>query len=504
MPFFNTPLSDKRRQPRASLGTRVMADMVGSRYGNTPPATTWSGQRYEQVLHFKYWVRVAIHCKANRIASKMPNVSRITASHDLDPRHKWLPHGSPKRLKAQTPLRDSEDLEPLEHDHDLVYLLNHPNQYETAFQIWYQTVMFLGLCGEAFWWTPLDDFGMPAEIHVIPSHWMTPRCYHPQDGHIVDYYDCRPLAGGGYQAMHFPADEIVHFKYPSPISKITGASPLAAGDRWFDISESVDQSRWNAMKQSINASGVIELSGDYYDPDDAEINRLQVKFLQNAGERRTGKPIILSPGMRFTPLMVSARELDHVGGADQIRDMCLSMFGCPKGAVGVGSGDMSRANLEGLLVGFYSGTINPETKNLGETATTQLAKKFDNDAVIWWEDGSPSDSAQVNADFALDIQAGSITKGEARQLRGRQLFGDERDDEIAGVPSQPEGQDGMPMDLDNLFGEPGDDADPDGGQGQTAGGRMTQANSNYGQGDSRSSSPFFASANGNGNGKGHR
>src|ERR1019366_3971025 len=297
MPFFNQRTDSPRRPNRPSLGTRVMSEMVGSRYGGMPAVSSWSGQRYEQVMHYKYWIFVALNLRGNKIASNPPNIGRIVPSDENT--HKYLPTGSARRklLKAQTPLRDEQDIEPLEMDHALVDLLNHPNQYETAFSIWKQTDLFLGLTGNAYWWTPLDGFGMPAEIHVIPSHWMIPRCYNTEAGRIIDYYDCRPIAGGGYAAMHFPADEIITFKEDSLLSKIDGHSPVAAGDRWFDISEATDQSQWNAMKQSINASGVIELSADYYDPDDSEINRLQTKFLQNDGERRAGKPSILSPGM---------------------------------------------------------------------------------------------------------------------------------------------------------------------------------------------------------------
>lgn len=485
MPFFMPRTETQRRRP--SLGTRVMADMIGTRYGGSTPVSAWSGIKYEQVLHYKFWIFVALNLRANKIASMTPSVGRIVPSEPTQ--HKFLKSCSPKRLKALTPLGDEEDIEPFDRDHALVDLLNHPNEYETPFSVWKQTEIFLGLCGEAYWWTPLNSWGMPAEIHVIPAHWMIPRCYDPRAGRLVDYYDCRPIAGGGYAAMHFPAEEIVQFKYDSPISKISGHSPTGAGDRWFDISESIDQSRWNAMKQSINSSGIIELSPDYYDPDDNEINRIQMKFLQNAGERRTGKPIILSPGMKFTSLMISARELDHNQSAEQIRDNALAIFGTPKSVAGIVD-TVTRANHEGSLVSWCANVINPETKQLGETATMNLAVKFDEDAVIWFDDASPSDAAQINADLQLDITAGIRTKGEIRALRGLPGFGDERDDEIAGVPSQPEG--GATPDMDNLFGN--GPAQP-----EQAGERMADADTNAGVGESdRFADDQLFASNGNG------
>ena len=481
MPFFNQR-PDRRpgQQSRPTTGTRVMADMIGARYGGLAPVTSWSGQRYEQVMHYKYWIFVALNARGNKVASIMPNVGRIVPSEPAA--HKFIKMG-PRRnvIKAQTPLRDSEDIEPYEMDHALVELLNKPNQYETAFSIWKQTDLFLGLTGNAYWWIPPSAFGTPAEIHVIPSHWMIPRCYDPDAGHIIDYYDCRPIANAGYAAMHFPASEIVHFKEDSPLSKIDGQSPTAAGDRWFDISEATDQSQWNAMKQSINASGVIELSADFYDPDDSEINRLQMKFLQNAGERRAGKPIILSPGMKFTPLMISARELDFNQSQEGCRDKALAIFGTPKSVVGIVD-TVTRANHEGSLVSWCSNIINPLTKARGEQATMGLARRFDDQAVIWFDDASPSDAAQINQDLEKDMAAGTITKGEWRQMRGRPLFGDERDDEIAGTESQPEG--GAGPDMDNLFdeGEPEGGADP-AGDPLAAGDRMTDAETGAGNQD---------------------
>src|ERR1022692_1592322 len=98
MPFF-MPRADRPRQQqsRPSLGTRVMAEMVGNRYGGMPAVSAWSGQKYEQVMHYKYWIFVALNARGNKIASIMPNVGRIVPSETTA--HKFMKMGSPRRMK---------------------------------------------------------------------------------------------------------------------------------------------------------------------------------------------------------------------------------------------------------------------------------------------------------------------------------------------------------------------------------------------------------------------
>lgn len=414
---------------KAMSATRVFADLLNKGPNLGQLSGAWTDNRTEQVRHYKYWTYVAISAIADKVSQLTPNISVLKKSPPHQ--HKWL-RGA-YRQKALAKLHPDEDLEPVERNHPLRHLLEYPNEVDTAWDIWYETIIFLKLTGNAYWWIPVNGMDKPAEIWVIPSHWVWPVVGRER---LVEEYEIRPVEGG-YKRLVFPADEIIHIRSKSPISKIDGYSPLTAGARWIDQMESCDQARWHTYKQGSFPSTVIELGGDYADPSDEDILRIEQKFLARyQGERRAGKPIILPPGLKLTPLMVSAREMDYVQSFEQLRDTCLALFKVSKVIVGITT-EVNRASLEGAQFGFCQFTVNPLLKFLGEALTCHLAHRFDEDLVLWWDDCSPDDKAQLNADIQVDIAARAITPNEIRSLRGRPAFEHGGDDPMGTMGEVP-------------------------------------------------------------------
>lgn len=294
---------------RTSRGERVLGALFPARGTGWPGG--WSQDRLEAVLHYKNWTYVAVHTICSKMASVMPNMAYVvdapTPGHTVkvcdrgflnlmgrgfggDPMintnmrrgedngsgslyhyHKgqwesrdrhigWdgaslmgeSPHSfmtmGEYRSKALSVVKPHEELEPLENYHPLRRLFENPNPFDTAYNFLYELQMFEELTGVSYIWVVPNDFGMPCEMWVIPSHWVWPRTgggrYVPPDNpfadRLIQYYEVRPWGGmGSAGILKFPPDQIIMNLWKSPLNKIDGYSKLSAVAQWIEDRKSV-------------------------------------------------------------------------------------------------------------------------------------------------------------------------------------------------------------------------------------------------------------------------
>ena len=174
--------------------------------------------------------------------------------------HSFLTMGE-YRSKALSVVKPHENLEPMEADHVLRNLVQNPNAYDTFFSYTYEKWMFGELCGVNYQWKVPNDFGIPVERWVIPSHWVWPRTGglrvpdggardrmrrngatswefdpdgevgdsaryrasyvpydHPYADRLIQYFEVRPWGGmGSAGLLRIPPNEIIMTKWPSPV-----------------------------------------------------------------------------------------------------------------------------------------------------------------------------------------------------------------------------------------------------------------------------------------------
>lgn len=366
--------------------------------------------------------------------------------------HSFLTMGE-WRSKALSVVKPHEELEPLEAGHPLRRLIENPNPVDTFFDIEYELQLFEELCGVSYEWTPKNAFGWPCERWCIPSHWVYPRTgggqYVPFNVEHADElvwdYEIRPYGYPGYAGvLHFPPDEVIVTRWKSPLSKIDGWSKLTAGAQWIDEEEGISQSRWSQMNNQARAELLIELGPGYEDPDADAIARIEAKFIQRLqGPFNYGKPLIVPPGAKATPMSFSPTEMAYFQSEEQCRDMLGSLWRVPPAAVGLEKG-MTYGSIMACLGALCVFCLNPRLAMRGQNRTKHLASQFDETVPawsqsgqegrdsggasydrhikLWYDDCVPADPQQVNSDIAEDRAHFAITPNEVRALRGRAPF----------------------------------------------------------------------------------
>jgi len=409
----------------AGRGERTLASLWPSGIGYPGG---WSSNRLEQARHYRHWVYVGVRAIANEVARAKPQVcfqlspdaqKQGTNKHYYTANADWSPRYSNAytRYFYQKALNNQQQgmmLEPAAPDHPLVRLLANPNGPDTGFDFYYELIMFLCLTGNGFVWVVPNGLGLPAELWVIPSHWVVPIA---GDDGLIAQYAVRPFGtGGGRGQLLIPAEEILHVKEKNPLNKIDGMSPLQAGAEWIDTTESVTRSQWVHFKEGAWPGVHIKVPGD---PTDEELDRIYARFISRfSGELNHGKPIVTSHGAEVKRLTHTPMEMNYINSAAELRDCTLALLGVPKGVVGLEPGG-DNISAYAPLRQFCRFTISPILMRLGATFTEKLGTRYPGKPIVWYADPTPDDPAQLNADISTDFACGAIDADEIRALRGR-------------------------------------------------------------------------------------
>lgn len=410
------------REHAPGVGERVMAAMVGPGINYGMPSG-WAQWRGEMVQHYRHFVYEAIDAICCNVACLSPNVAFVRHRAEPMPAHRAL-WGRKRLLKTLHTIKPHEEIDPVEPDHPLMKRFRNPNGPDTAYDLWYELVMFLKLTGNSYLWMVPNRIGMPVELWVLPSHWVWPVS--DGSGRLVDRYKIVPWPGR--MTMEIPAEEVIHFRFKNPMHKVDGYSPLMAGSETIDTYESVQRSRFWSFKNGCFVTGALELGENYNDPSDASLERIYAKFFARfQGEWNYGKPIITPPGAKYTALKIAPDEMDYVESAEQLQNWVLSLFRVPKEIVGLQPSG-SDLSWYAPMHQFCAQVMKPLLLYMGQVLTEKLASRWDRELRVWWDDPTPDNPQQVNADLSLDAQYGTITDNEWRAIRGREAWPNEAAD----------------------------------------------------------------------------
>lgn len=400
-------------------------------------------------MHFRHFVYIAVNAVCSEIARCPPNFAYVTARDGGErrgraERHAFERLGQARFHKTMHAVKPHEEVRYLELDHPLNRLFRHPNDVDVTCNLLYELTLFLELTGNSYLWKIPNRLGFPVEAFVLPAHWVWPRV---GTNEWVQYYEIRPWVGPG--VFHLPPDEVIHFRYPSPIHKLDGWSKQTAGAEWIDVAESVDRCRYYQFKNGCFPMGWLELGTDY-DPTDQDIERIYAKFFNRAqGEWNYGRPIITPPGSKYNPLMISPMEMAYIESADQLRDWVLALFRVPKEVAGIQDAG-SEIAMYGPMTQFCRFAIAPIYQLLGEVLTKDLCSIYDPRIRCWWDDPTPDNPEQKRADIKLQFDTGAITTNEIRAEYGREAYAHGGDDPLVNMGVSP-----MPINTGEDLGELG-------------------------------------------------
>lgn len=338
----------------------------------------WRDDPHEQVRHMVHWVYVAVHAIAARVS------------------------GTPLTFYDRTTNT------PIPHDHPLLRLFDEVNPFETSVSLWLKTVTFLELTGNAYWYAPRDALGVIREIWVLPSQHMRVL---PDKTRFIAGYEYRH----GAVRETFAADEIIHIKYPSPLSPFYGAGPLQAAAESVDAHGAMKRAERRSFEQGAFPGLAIQTE-EKLSP--AVRERLEEAFRNGfSGPDRAGRTLILEQGLKVRPFTFSPREMDFLESSRITRDEILAVFGVPASVAGI-SEDANRASAEAMLWTFAENTIRPKLRLIESQLTQDICRHFDPRIRATFESPLPRNRVEDRADMIARLQHGVTTPAEERARLG--------------------------------------------------------------------------------------
>ncbi len=355
--------------------------------GNLVPAwrsgqpAAWADDPVEQVKHYKHWVFTAVNAIARKIAQT--------------PMELYYVRGPKKRLLQEHPFLD---------------LMAKVNPFHTYFWMWQQTIMFLELTGNGYWYVARNGLDRPGEVWVLPSQNMK---IVPSDKTYIAGYEYT----SGNKTIKFAANEILHFKFPNPNSLYYGRGPLQAAAECVDTHEMARTSEYWAMKEGIHADLAISTDQELTDE---TITRIQAAIRQKYGSpEQSGRPLILEQGLAASKINLTPREMNYMQSTKMTREEVLGIFGVPPAVAGI-TENVNKAVADAQYDMFLELTIDPTAAYLAAQINQDLLPMYGNPEgalMCRFKPIARFDRTRDREDERLDLQQGARTINEVRAAR---------------------------------------------------------------------------------------
>tara|TARA_R110002124_G_scaffold151283_3_gene318144 strand:- start:3001 stop:4440 length:1440 start_codon:yes stop_codon:yes gene_type:complete len=329
--------------------------------------------------------------------------------------------------------------EPLSNEHPICKILKHPNPTQSGASFRYERVLQLQLTGTSIVWNVPNQFGKTVQRYVIPTAIATPvppSHEFPEGGYKIQApslrYVSEPYSSSFAETSMFyqvvgnviPISQLQISRWPHPVYKDDGQSPVSAGARWVDSANQIDSARWAQMNNGADPSIVVTCGKDM-NPTREELEAAATMFEQKyGGTENTGKAIFTT-GEQVVSLTATPREMDYNSSFTQFRDAILALHGVPGIAAGISDGG-SYAAFYASLKQFICLTVQPILDLLAEDDTEHLAPQFGKNLTVEIEATHIDDPDLLEKRLATDIRAKIIKVDEMRAIRGLPPLGPER------------------------------------------------------------------------------
>jgi len=298
-------------------------------------------------------------------------------------------------------------------------LLMNPNNFQSAYEFWYQWVMWQELAGESFtlWWrdNQNDSTKTPIEMYNLDSTLITVKL---SDTRYPVYVLSSPSYGFSkdtpleyYQVMHIKE---AAWQGSSGFNKGILATELVALDQDIDVYANF------VMQNGAKPSGVFMTDQVIPDVKYKEIAaRIKEAWNSLMGSRandpsKPGQGMLLDQGMRYEPVkMLTLQDADAAALKTQTMKRICGLFGVPPAMLGIA--DQKYNNTQTMLDEFYKTVMYPMIINVEQKLNKSLLKGYPNLCVRFDTKDFLKGAALDQMNFVVaGVNAGIMTANEAR------------------------------------------------------------------------------------------
>lgn len=234
----------------------------------------------------------------------------------------------------------------------LLDLLAKPNKMQTGFQLLEAIFIDLELTGNSFLaLEEQDGRGRPAELYRLSPDSVTVL---PDPETMIAGY---VYTVNGRSIKYLP-DELLHLKYPNPLSDLYGMGTIEAGEARFDSELAMAEHERQFWRNGAKITGLLTMDGQVTDKVFQRLTDGVRNFFRNSGY----STMMLENGLKYQSVSDGPAKLGMLEMSKASRDMILAMFGVPPTKLGI----LENANYKAQASDefFWTETVDPKLTRL--------------------------------------------------------------------------------------------------------------------------------------------
>lgn len=299
-------------------------------------------------------------------------------------------------------------------------LLYQPNNFQSAYEFWYQWCMWQDLTGESFtlWWREKqkDQLQTPLEMYNLDSTLITVGISETR----YPYYRLSTPSYGFSKDQPLEYWQVMHIKEAawqgsSGFNKGILAAELVGLDQDIDLYANY------IMQNGAKPSGMFTTDQVIPDAKYKEIaSRLKEAWTNMLGSRnqdlsKPGQGMLLDQGMKYTPIdMLTLQDAEAAQLKTQTMKRICGLFGVPASMLGIG--DSKYNNTQTQLDEFYKTTMYPMVINVEQKLNHHLLRGYPNLCVRFDTKEFLKGAVLDQVNFVNSaVNAGIMTVNEARE-----------------------------------------------------------------------------------------
>lgn len=299
--------------------------------------------------------------------------------------------------------------------HPLVELFEEVNPIDTPWDLWFYTIGWELIAGNAYIYKARNGFGTPKQLWPMPPQWVQAI---PDPVSYISGYEINSKFGFKFKV---PKENIIDVKAPSldwsDNGRYYGQPAIKAAAVTLDLENEMLKRLYYQFQNFAPPSMVFE-TDQRLQPH--QVQQLWAQFAaQHAMSSNSGKPMIVHSGMKLSGSWNSNsdKELSYVDSLDKTLELTLATLGVPKAVVGLVK-DGNRSNTEAAITSFAYLTLNPLLEQVSQHLTQNLARDFAPDRSLIVQIGPCEVNKLEGLRQSIEtmIRAGAITPNEVRHM----------------------------------------------------------------------------------------
>lgn len=322
-----------------------------------------------------------------------------------------------QKVKVQRRIKKKSGIqfETVKPSHPLVELFETVNPVDTPWDLWFHTIGWGLITGNAYIYKARNGFNTPVQLWPMPSQWVHAV---PDPVQYISGYKINSKYGFDFT---IPADYMIDIKQPSldwsDTGRYYGQPAIKAASTTLDLENEMLKRLWYQFK-NFTPPGMVFETDQRLQPN--QVQQLWAQFAaQHSMSAQTGRPMVLHSGMKLSGSWQpsSNKEMAYSESLDKTLEMTMATLGVPAAVVGLTEG-INRSNAEAALLSFCKMTVNPLLEQLSQHLTQDLATDFapDRSLVIQVGPCEVDEREYIRKAIETLIRAGAVTPDETRHL----------------------------------------------------------------------------------------